>query len=127
MSSSDDKLRGVVVAGHAACQVAYAQSKGSASSSEVASQLRWIPRRLKEIAQFVLSTRAHMTLMTVGTIYTDLNISTIRGKPTDTDLLLYSQHQQQAIEPLEARIREVDPLVIVRGSVPDLLKDSNEA
>ena len=68
-----------------------------------------------------------MALMTVGTIYTDLNISTIRGKPTDTDLLLYNQHQQQAIEPSEAIIHEVDPLVIVRGSVPDLLKDSNEA
>ena len=94
---------------------------------EVASQLRWIPRCLKEIALFGLSTGAHMALVTVGTIYTDLNISTIRGKPTNTDILLYSQHQQQAIEPLEAIIREVDPSVIVQGSVPDLSKDSNKA
>jgi len=35
--SSEDELQGVVVAGHAACQEAYAQPKGPTSSSEVVS------------------------------------------------------------------------------------------
>jgi hypothetical protein len=115
------------MSGHVACKAAYAQLEGPSSLLEVASKLRWIPRHLKEIAQFSLSTRAHMALVIVGTIYTDLNISTIRGKTTDTDLLLYSQHQQQAIELSEAIIHEVDPSVIVQGSVPYLLKDLDEA
>ena len=61
---------------------------------EVASQLRGIPSRLEEIAQYGLSTGAHMALVTVGTIYTDLNISSIQGKPIDTDPLVYSQIKQ---------------------------------
>jgi hypothetical protein len=127
VSSFEDELQGIVMSGHAACKAAYAQPEGPSSLLEVASQLRWIPRHLKEIAQFGLSTRAHMALVIVGTIYTHLNISTIRGKTTDTDLLLYSQHQQQAIELSEAIIHEVDPSVIVQGSVPYLLKDLDEA
>jgi hypothetical protein len=35
-----------------------------------------------------------MALVTVGTIYIDLNIGSIRGEPIDTDPLLYSQVQQ---------------------------------
>jgi hypothetical protein len=49
-----------------------------------------------------------MALVTIGIIYTDLNLSSIRGKPVDTGPLLYSQIQQQAIEPSEAIIRDVD-------------------
>jgi hypothetical protein len=52
--------------------------------------LRGILRRLEEIAQYGLSTRAHMALVTIRTIYTDLNIDSIRGKPVDTDPLVYS-------------------------------------
>ena len=91
VSSLEDELRGVVVAGRAACQAAYAQPGGPASSLEMASKLRGIPRRLGEIAQYSLSTGAHMALETVGTIYIDLNINSIRGKPVDTDPFLYSQ------------------------------------
>jgi hypothetical protein len=36
-----------------------------------------------------------MVLVTIGTIYTDLNIDSIRGKPIDIDPLLYSRIQQQ--------------------------------
>ena len=54
-----------------------------------------------------------MALVPVGTIYTDLNIGSIRGKSADTDPLLYRQIQQQAIEPFEAIIRDVDLFVIV--------------
>ena len=56
---------------------------------EVTSQLRGIPRHLEEVAQYDLPTGAHMALVTVGTIYIDLNIGSIRGKPNDTDPLLY--------------------------------------
>ena len=59
--------------------------------SVVASLLRGIPRRLEEVAQYGLSTRAHMALVTIGTIYTSLNIGSIRGKPVDMDPLVYSQ------------------------------------
>ena len=45
-----------------------------------------------------------MALVTVGTIYTDLNIGSIRGKPVDMDPLVYSRITQQAIEPFEAII-----------------------
>jgi hypothetical protein len=90
MSTLEDKLRSIVVAGHAACQAACAQPRGPASSSEVASQLRGIPRHLEEIAQYGLSTGAHMALVTIRTIYTKLNIGSIRGKPIDTDPLVYS-------------------------------------
>ena len=62
--------------------------------SEVASQLRGIPRRLEEVAQYGLSTGAHMVLVPVGTIYTDLNIGSIRGKPIDMDPWVYSRIQQ---------------------------------
>ena len=86
---------------------------------EVTSQLRGIPRHLEEVAQYGLSTGAHMVLVTVGTIYIDLNISSIRGKPIDTDPLVYSQIQQQAIEPSKAIIHHVDPSVIVLGSMLD--------
>jgi hypothetical protein len=78
------------MAGHAACQVAYAKPGGPASSLEVAYQLRGILVRL-EIAQYGLSTGAHMALVIIGTIYTDLNIGSIRGKPVNSDPLLYSQ------------------------------------
>jgi hypothetical protein len=54
-----------------------------------------------------------MALVIIGTINTDLSISSIRGKPVDTDPLLYSQIQQQALEPSEAIIRNVDLSVIV--------------
>jgi len=94
MSSLEDELRSVVVAGRAAYQAAYAQPEGPASSSEVASQLRGIPRHLEEVAQYGLSTGAHMALVIVGTIYADLNIGSIRGKPVDTDPLLYCWIQQ---------------------------------
>ena len=94
VSSLEDELRSVVAASHAACQVAYAQPRGPASPSEVASQLRGIPRRLEEIAQYSLSNIVHMALVTVGTIYTDLNIGSIRGKPVDTDPLVYSRIHQ---------------------------------
>ena len=60
-----------------------------------------------------------MALVTVGTIYTDLNISSIRGKPIDTDPLLYNRIQQQAIEPSEAIIHDVHPSMIVQGSMPN--------
>ena len=91
VSSLEDELRSVVMAGRAACQAAYAQPGGPASSIEVASQPRGIPRHLEEIAQYGLSTRAHMALVTVETIYTDLNIISIRGKPIDTNPSLYSK------------------------------------
>jgi hypothetical protein len=91
VSSLGDERWSVVVAGRATCQAAYAQPGGPASSIEVASQLRGIPRRLEEIAQYGLSTRVHMALVTVGTIYTDLNIGSIGGKPVDTDPLLHSR------------------------------------
>jgi hypothetical protein len=54
-----------------------------------------------------------MVLVTVGTIYTDLDISSIRGKPTDTDPALYRQIQQHAFKPSGAIIRDVDLSVIV--------------
>ena len=54
-----------------------------------------------------------MALVTVGAIYTSLNIGSIKGKPVDTDPLLYRQIQQQAIELFEAIIRYVDVFVIV--------------
>ena len=50
VSFPKDELRSIVTSGHAACQVAYAQSGGPTSSTEVASQLRGIPRRLEQIA-----------------------------------------------------------------------------
>ena len=64
VSSLEGELKSVVMAGCAACQAAYAQLGGLSSASEVA-------------------------LVTVGTIYTGLNISFIRGKPADIDPLLY--------------------------------------
>ena len=94
MSSLEDELRSVVAASRAAYQAAYAQPEGPASSLEVASQLRGIPRHLEEVAQYGLSTRAHMALVTIGTIYTSLNISSNRGKHADIDPLLYRQIQQ---------------------------------
>ena len=94
VSSLMDELRSVVVDSCDACQAAYDQLGGPASSSEEASQLRGIPRHLEEIAQYGLSTGAHMALVTVGTIYTDLNIGSIKGKPVDTNPLVYSQIQQ---------------------------------
>ena len=54
-----------------------------------------------------------MALVTVRTIYTDLNISFIIGKPVDKDPLLYSQIQQHAIKPSEAIIYDVDLFAIV--------------
>jgi hypothetical protein len=89
--SLKDELRSVVVASHAACQAAYAQLGWPTSSLEVASQLRRIPRCLEEIAQYGLSTGAHMALVTIETIYTDLNIGSIRWKLVNIDPLLYSQ------------------------------------
>ena len=68
-----------------------------------------------------------MALVTIGTIYTNLNISSIRGKPIDTDPLLYNRIQQLAIEPSEATIRNVDLSVIVQGSVPDSSEDLSGA
>jgi len=50
VSSLEDELQGVVTASRVDYQAAYAQLEGSASSSEVASQLRGIPRHLEEIA-----------------------------------------------------------------------------
>ena len=94
VSSLKEELRSVVTAGCAACQAAYAQPGGPASSIEVVSQLRGIPRRLEEVTQYGLSTRVHMVLVIVGTIYADLNIGSIRGKPVDTDPLLYCWIQQ---------------------------------
>jgi len=78
---------------------------------------------LEEVAKYDLSTRAHMALVPVGTIYTDLNIGSIRGKSADTDPLLYRQIQQQVIEPLEAIIHDVDLSMIVQGSMPDSSED----
>jgi hypothetical protein len=127
VSSLEDELRSVVTAGRAACQVTYAQPEGPASSTEVASQLRGIPRRLEEIAQYSLSTRAHMALVTVGTIYIELNIGSIKGKPVNIDPLLYSQIQKQVIEPSKAIICDVDPSMIVQGSMPDSSEDSSGA
>jgi hypothetical protein len=77
--------------GHAAYQAAYTQPGEHASSSEVASQLRGIPRCLEEVVQYGLSTGAHVALVTNKTIYTDLDIGSIRGKPVDTGPLVYSQ------------------------------------
>jgi hypothetical protein len=68
-----------------------------------------------------------MALVTIGTIYTDLNNAFIRGKPVDTYPLLHSQIQQHAIEPSEAIICDVDLFVIVQGSVPDSSEDSGGA
>ena len=68
-----------------------------------------------------------MALVTVGTIYTDLNIGSIRGKLVDTDPLLYSQIQQQAIEPSKAIVCNVDVSVIVQGSMPDSSEDLGSA
>ena len=65
-----------------------------------------------------------MALVTVEKIHTDLNISSIKGKPIDTDPLLYRKIQQQAIEPSKAIIRDVDPYVIGKGSVPNSSEDS---
>lgn len=72
VSSLGDELQGVVTAGHTACQAAFAQPEGPASASEVVSKLRGIPRHLEQIAPLVLSTEAHMVLVIVGMIYTDL-------------------------------------------------------
>jgi hypothetical protein len=93
----------------------------------VVSQQRGILRCLEEIVQYGLSTGVHMTLVTVETINTDLNIGSIRGKPVDTYPLLYSQIQQHAIEPSEAIIHDVDPSVIVQGCVTDSLEDLSGA
>ena len=68
-----------------------------------------------------------MALVTVGTINTDLNISSIRGKPVDIDPLLYWQIQQQAIEPFKAIIHDVDLSMIVQGIMPDSSEDSGGA
>ena len=68
-----------------------------------------------------------MALVTVRTIYTNLNIGSIRGKPIDMNPLLYSWIQQQAIEPSEAIISNVDLSMIVQGSMPDSLEDSGDA
>ena len=68
-----------------------------------------------------------MALVTIRTIYTDLNIGSLRGKSVDIDPLLYGQILQQAIEPSEAIIRDVDLSVIVQGSVPDSLEDLGRA
>ena len=68
-----------------------------------------------------------MALVTIKTIYTNLNIGSIRGKPIDTDPLVYSQIQQQAIEPSKANIRDVDLSMIVQGSMPDSSEDSDGA
>jgi hypothetical protein len=68
-----------------------------------------------------------MALVTVETIYINLDISSIRGKPTGTDPALYKQIQQQAIESSEAITRDVDPSVIVHGSMPDSSEDSSGA
>jgi len=66
-------------------------------------------------------------LVTVGTIYTDLNISSIRGKPVDMDPLLYSRIQQQAIEPTKAIVHDVDLSMIVQGSMPDSSEELGSA
>jgi hypothetical protein len=89
VSSLEDELKGVVTAGRAACQAAYAQPEGPSSVAEVVSQLGGIPKCLEKIAQYGLSTGAHMALVIVRTIYTNLDISTIKGKPTNTNPLLY--------------------------------------
>ena len=68
-----------------------------------------------------------MALVTVETIYTDLNIGSIGGKPIDTDPLLYSRIQQQAIKPSKAIIHDVDPSVIVQGNMPDSSEYSSDA
>jgi hypothetical protein len=68
VSSLEGELQSVVVVGRAACQATYGQSRGPASLSEVASQLRGIPRCLEEVAQYGLSNGVHMALVTVGTI-----------------------------------------------------------
>jgi CO dehydrogenase/acetyl-CoA synthase delta subunit len=68
-----------------------------------------------------------MALVTIGTIYTNLNIGSIMGKPVDMDPLLYSRIQQEAIEPFEDIICDVDLSVIVQGSVPNSLEDSSGA
>ena len=94
---------------------------------EVASQLRGILRRLEEIAQFGLSIGEHMALVTIGTIYTDLDIGTIKRKPINTDPLLFSKPQRWAIEPAEALTSKVDPLMIVRDSMPDLSEGLSDA
>ena len=80
---------------------------------------------MEEVSQYGLSIGAHMALVTVGTIYTDLNIGSTRAKPVDTDPLLYSRIQQQAIEPSEAIIYDVDLSVIVQGSVLRLRPSCN--
>ena len=59
-----------------------------------------------------------MALVAVGTIYTDLDIGTIKGKPVDTDPLLFRQLRQWAIEPSKVIIHQVDPSVIVRAICP---------
>jgi hypothetical protein len=68
-----------------------------------------------------------VALVTIKTIYTDLDIGSIRGKPVDTGPLVYSQILEQAIEPSEAIIRDVDFSVIVQGSMPDSSEDSGGA
>jgi len=64
-----------------------------------------------------------MALVTVGTIYTNLNIGSIRGKQVDMDPLLYSWIKQQVIEPSEDIIHNVDLSVIVQGSMTDSSED----
>lgn len=41
-----------------------------------------------------------MALVTIGAIYTNLDVSTIRGKSANADPLLYRQLQQQAMSRL---------------------------
>ena len=82
---------------------------------------------MEEVSQYGLSIGAHMALVTVGTIYTDLNIGSTRAKPVDTDPLLYNRIQQLAIEPSKDIIHAMDLSVIVQGSVPDSSEDSGGA
>ena len=78
---------------------------------EVASQLKEIPKRLEEIAQHRwLSVGAHMVLLTVGAIYTDLDIWYYKGRSLLILTLRCSENFSNSlyIEPVEALTGRVD-------------------
>ena len=123
-STLKSELHGVVAAGHAVCQAAYLQPEVSGSGTEVASQLVGILTGLEEIAQLGLSVGAQIALLvTVGAIYADLDIGSVRGKPPGVDPAVVEALCQRAVEPAETLIANVDLSVVIRDSLPDLSED----
>ena len=92
------------------------------------SRLARVPARLEEVAQHALSVGVQIALaVTVGAMYTDLDIGSIRGKPADNDPSVLSDLHQRTVEPTEALTANVDPSVIIRDSMSDSSEGSSDA